>query len=101
MLLAAAVLGDHPLGRPIGGTPETIRAVPRDAVQAHYEEHYQPATLVVTAAGGVDHDALCAQVLREPRQRVRAGPHARGGEGGLNRLPQRAPFLGVAGQRRT
>ena len=62
---AAAVLGDHPLGRPIGGTPETIRAVPRDAVQAHYEEHYQPATLVVTAAGGVDHDALCAQVLRE------------------------------------
>ena len=59
---AAAVLAGHPLGRPIGGTPDTIRAVPRDAVWEHYREHYRPETLVVTAAGGVDHDALCAQV---------------------------------------
>ena len=59
---AAAVLGEHPLGRPIGGTPDTIRAVPRDAVWEHYRQHYQPRTLVVTAAGGIDHDALCAQV---------------------------------------
>jgi len=66
---AAAVLGAHPLGRPIGGTPETIRAVPRDAVWDHYREHYGPRTLVVTAAGGVDHDALCEQVLGA----VRAG----------------------------
>ncbi|WP_421741917.1 M16 family metallopeptidase [Cellulomonas sp.] len=59
---AAAVLGAHALGRPIGGTPDTIRAVPRDAVWEHYREHYRPSTLVVTAAGGVDHDVLCAQV---------------------------------------
>jgi predicted Zn-dependent peptidase len=62
---AAAVLGLHPLGRPIGGTPTTIRAVPRAAVWEHFTEHYQAPTLVVTAAGGVDHDALCAQVLDE------------------------------------
>ena len=59
---ATAVFGDTPLGRPIGGTPQAIRAVPRDAVWEHYREHYRPETLVVTAAGGVDHDALCAQV---------------------------------------
>jgi len=59
---ATAVLGGHPLGRPIGGTPETIRAVPRDAVWEHYRQHYRASTLVVTAAGGVDHDTLCAQV---------------------------------------
>jgi len=59
---AAAVLGRHPLGRPIGGTPSTIRAVPRDAVWEHYREHYTAPALVVTAAGGVDHDTLCAQV---------------------------------------
>lgn len=59
---AAAVLGAHPLGRPIGGTPDTIRAVPRAAVWEHYQQHYQAPTLVVTAAGGVDHDTLCAQV---------------------------------------
>jgi predicted Zn-dependent peptidase len=60
---ATAVLGEHPLGRPIGGTPDTIKAVPREAVWAHYREHYGSAGLVVTAAGSVDHDALCAQVL--------------------------------------
>ncbi|HEY0119790.1 MAG TPA: pitrilysin family protein [Cellulomonas sp.] len=59
---AAVVLGAHPLGRPIGGTPATIRAVPREAVWEHYRWHYRPGTLVVTAAGGVDHDALVAQV---------------------------------------
>ena len=62
-LFATAVLGEHPLGRPIGGTPDTIKAVPRSAVWEHYREHYTPRTLVITAAGGVDHDALCAQVL--------------------------------------
>ncbi len=61
---ATVVLGEHPLGRPIGGTPDTIRAVPRDAVWEHYRQHYRPATLVVTAAGNVDHDALAHQVVR-------------------------------------
>jgi predicted Zn-dependent peptidase len=59
---ASAVLGAHPLGRPIGGTPDTIRAVPRDAVWEHYREHYRPETLVFAAAGGVDHDTVVAQV---------------------------------------
>ncbi|WP_082368998.1 M16 family metallopeptidase [Arthrobacter sp. ERGS1:01] len=59
----AAVLGDHPLGRPIGGTPEAIKAVPRESVWAHYQKHYRPETLVITAAGGLDHDTVCGQVL--------------------------------------
>lgn len=61
---ASAVLAGHALGRPIGGTPDTIRAVPRAAVWEHYKWHYRPETLVVSAAGGVDHDALCAQVAQ-------------------------------------
>lgn len=58
-----AVLGRHALGRPIGGTPEAIRAVPRASVWEHYQKHYRPETLVITAAGGLDHDEVCAQVL--------------------------------------
>jgi predicted Zn-dependent peptidase len=64
---AEAILGGHPLGRPIGGTPEIIRAVPRDAVWAHYREHYVPAGLVLAAAGGVDHDEVCALVTTSLR----------------------------------
>lgn len=58
-----AVLGEHPLGRPIGGSPATISAVSRDAVDAHYRANYRANDLVVTAAGAVDHDILVADVI--------------------------------------
>jgi predicted Zn-dependent peptidase len=56
---AELVLGSHPLGRPIGGTADTIEAIGRAEIAEHYGRHYGPAGLVVTAAGGVDHDVLC------------------------------------------
>jgi predicted Zn-dependent peptidase len=59
---AEAVLGAHPLGRPIGGTAETIRAVGRDDIADHYAEHYQAPGLVVTVAGGVQHEQVCELV---------------------------------------
>ncbi len=59
-----AVLGDHPLGRPIGGSPATIRGASRDAVWDHYRANYRPQDLVITAAGAVDHDLLVADVER-------------------------------------
>lgn len=61
---AESVLGNHALGRPIGGTPETITAVSRDAVWEHYQQNYRPNDLVITAAGGVDHDYLLELVQR-------------------------------------
>jgi len=60
---AELVLGDHPLGRPIGGSPETIRASKRESVYEHYQRYYQPHELVVTAAGAVTHEKLVREVL--------------------------------------
>lgn len=62
--LFEAVFGDHPLGRPIGGSPETIKSATREAVWEHYRANYRPQDLVVTVAGAVDHDVLVAQVTR-------------------------------------
>jgi predicted Zn-dependent peptidase len=59
----AAVLGTHPLGRPIGGTPDAIRAVARDSVWDHYRRYYRPDELVITAAGGLEHDVVCNLVV--------------------------------------
>ena len=85
-----AVHGGHPVGRPIGGTPAIIKAVTRAAVWEHYQQHYVPEGLVITAAGGVDHDELCAWVLES----LDAGGWA------LNPaavpLPRRDPFAKVA-----
>ena len=57
-----AVLGEHPLGRPIGGNSETITAVTRDAVWNHYRANYRAQDVVITVAGAVDHDELVAEV---------------------------------------
>jgi predicted Zn-dependent peptidase len=53
-----AVFGEHPLGRPIGGNPEAISAVTREAVWEHYRANYRPQDLVISVAGAVDHDEL-------------------------------------------
>ncbi len=63
--IAEAVLGDHALGRPIGGTPDSIAAIDADRVVGHYRRHYTSDTLVFTAAGSVDHDVLCSMIAAE------------------------------------
>ncbi|GAA1845356.1 M16 family metallopeptidase [Agromyces salentinus] len=59
-----AILGEHPLGRPIGGSADTINRATREAVHEHYLANYRPNDLVVTAAGAVDHDELVAGLER-------------------------------------
>jgi predicted Zn-dependent peptidase len=61
--LYEAVFGEHPLGRPIGGDAETILAATRDAVVEHFRANYRPEDLVITAAGGLNHDELVAGVV--------------------------------------
>ncbi len=57
-----AVLGDHPLGRPIGGSPQTIEAATRESVVEHYRQNYRAQDLVITVAGAVDHEQLVSRV---------------------------------------
>jgi predicted Zn-dependent peptidase len=48
----------HPLGRPVLGTAETIKAATRDKVNRFYRRYYRPGSLVVAAAGNLGHEAL-------------------------------------------
>ncbi|WP_421119608.1 M16 family metallopeptidase [Aquihabitans daechungensis] len=61
-----ALWGDHPLGREVLGTLETIDGMDRDAIAAFFEHHYHPANLVLVAAGAVDHDQVAAAGERFP-----------------------------------
>ncbi|MCU1506450.1 MAG: Zinc protease [Microbacteriaceae bacterium] len=59
-----AVLGEHPLGRPIGGNPDTIQSATRESVWTHYRANYRAQDLVITVAGAVDHERLVANVQK-------------------------------------
>jgi len=56
---------EHPLGRPILGTPETVKQFSREALQTRFREWFAPDHLVVTAAGNVTHQQVMDLVQRE------------------------------------
>ena len=47
---------DHPLGKPILGTKETVKRFQRDAVLETYNHRFAPGNIIVAAAGHLDHD---------------------------------------------
>ncbi|HEV2088019.1 MAG TPA: pitrilysin family protein, partial [Cryptosporangiaceae bacterium] len=55
-LFAHALYGEHPLGRPVIGTAETIAAMTRAQVAGFYRRRYVCRNLVVAVAGNLDHD---------------------------------------------
>ncbi len=61
---ARTIYGNSPLGRPVGGSPETVRQMGPDTIRDLYKRTYSPSTMVVAAAGKVDHEQLCDLVLR-------------------------------------
>ncbi|HEV3331462.1 MAG TPA: pitrilysin family protein [Bryobacteraceae bacterium] len=53
---------DHPLGKPILGTRETVKRFDADMVRHYYSAVYAPQNLVVTAAGNLSHEGVVALV---------------------------------------
>jgi predicted Zn-dependent peptidase len=57
-IFAQQVWRDHPLGRPILGTRQTLQAITRQAVIEHLRDYYQPNEVIVAAAGDLEHDRV-------------------------------------------
>ena len=57
-VLGRAIFGSHPLGRPVIGTADVVGAVERPQLAAFHAARYRPASIVIAAAGSIDHDAL-------------------------------------------
>jgi predicted Zn-dependent peptidase len=57
-VLDVAVFGDHPLGRPVIGRAEVISSVTVPEIAAYHDARYAPRSLVISAAGNVDHDRV-------------------------------------------
>ncbi len=61
-VLGEAVFGDHPLGRAVIGRAEVVRKVELEGLRAFHAEHYRLPSIVVAAAGSVEHDELVRMV---------------------------------------
>ncbi|HVN19629.1 MAG TPA: pitrilysin family protein [Dongiaceae bacterium] len=47
---------DHPLGKPILGTKETVKRFERESVLDAYAHRFSPGNIILSAAGNLDHD---------------------------------------------
>ena len=83
-LLAQTIWKGHRLGNSVIGSPSVARSLTRDALMGYMRELYQPDSLVITAAGNVDHHSLVDTVSarfgdlkggRIPRTSSEVTPH--------------------------
>jgi predicted Zn-dependent peptidase len=52
-IFVTAFWPDHPLGRPILGTEETVNRLGRKEILAHYDETFHPSNMIFCASGNV------------------------------------------------
>ncbi|MEM7211055.1 MAG: pitrilysin family protein [Pseudomonadota bacterium] len=49
---------DQPMGRAILGPPERVRSFGKQDLRGFIDTHYRPERMILSAAGGVDHDEI-------------------------------------------
>src|SRR5947209_16066789 len=54
---------DHPLGKPILGSPNNVKRFDQATLRGYYDSVYAPSNLVVTAAGNLTHQDLVELVI--------------------------------------
>jgi predicted Zn-dependent peptidase len=71
------IFGDHPLGRDIAGSPDTVKGLMSGDIRTFLDATYAPKEIVVAAAGLVDHDQLVKDVELHLQRPASAGPTTR------------------------
>ena len=82
-VLATAVFGDHPLGRPVIGRGDVIAGLSAGDVSSYHDHRYRPSAIVVAAAGNVRHE----QVEALSRQWMQMSPNGASPDAGREHAP--------------
>lgn len=69
----SAMFGDHPVGRPVIGSIESISEMTRAQLHSFHIRRYTPDRMVVAVAGNVDHDVVVALAREHFGPRLVAG----------------------------
>ncbi|HEU5475035.1 MAG TPA: pitrilysin family protein [Actinophytocola sp.] len=83
----AALLGDHPLGRPVLGTEESIAAMSRTALNGFYRRRYTAPAMVLAAAGNLSHGEVLRLVRKALRDRLSGNGSPVAPRAGRTRIP--------------
>ena len=58
----SAMFGDHPVGRPVIGSADSVSAMTRSQLHSFHLRRYIPERMVVAVAGNIDHDEVVVLV---------------------------------------
>lgn len=61
-IFSEQVWNDHPLGRPILGSEESIRNLSREKILNYMAQHYAPDNLVIALAGKLKHEDILKKI---------------------------------------
>jgi predicted Zn-dependent peptidase len=64
-LLGALMWVDHPLGRPIVGTPETLQGFNRRTIAAFHQSAYSARNMVLSISGAIDRESILRRSIAE------------------------------------
>jgi zinc protease len=81
-ILSRAHFPDHPYGRPILGSPESIQTSPRVRIVDYFRRHYTPANAAVVVAAPLPAERLLERVAQAFGEWTGAGPAGAGGDAG-------------------
>ncbi|MEI6252118.1 MAG: pitrilysin family protein [Mycobacteriaceae bacterium] len=56
----SAMFGDHPVGRPVIGSVDSVSAMSRNQLHSFHIRRYTPERMVLAVAGNIDHDHVVA-----------------------------------------
>jgi len=59
-----AMFGDHPVGRPVIGSVDSVSGMTRSQLHSFHVRRYTPERMVVAVAGNVDHDEVVRLVRK-------------------------------------
>ncbi|CAA0130430.1 putative zinc protease [Mycolicibacterium vanbaalenii] len=96
-LFLTAMFGEHPVGRPVIGSVESISTMTRAQLHSFHVRRYTPDRMVVAVAGNVEHDEVVALVREHFGARLVRGRSPLAPRKGAGRVPGR-PSLQLVGR---
>ena len=85
----SAMFGEHPVGRPVIGTVDSVSAMTRNQLRSFHVRRYTPERMVLAVAGNIDHDHVVKLARNYFGPRLQKGREPHPPRKAIARLPGR------------